>query len=138
MQVNPYLNFDGRCEEAFKFYEQCLGGKVECILRYSETPMAEQISPEWKNKVIHSSLKVGDQVKLMGTDCPPEHFQKAQGISVTLGIKDLKDAERIFQALSEDANITMPFQKTFWSSGFGMLVDRYGTPWMVNCEERPA
>lgn len=135
MQLNCYLNFDGRCEEAFKFYEQCLGGKIEFLMKFGESPMAADVSPEWKDKVIHASIKIEGQLVLMGADCPPEHFREPQGFSVSIALKDEKKAENIFQALSEGGKVTMPFQKTFWSVGFGMLVDRFSIPWMVNCEQ---
>lgn len=135
MQLNPYLNFNGRCEEAFQFYAECLGGKIEFLMKYGESPMSEQVSPEWKNKIIHASIKVDGQLALMGADCPPEHFQVPQGFAVSIGVKDLKKAEQIFRSLSENGKITMEFQKTFWSAGFGMFIDRFGIPWMVNCEQ---
>jgi PhnB protein len=134
MQVNPYLMFNGQCEAAFRFYQKVLGGKIETILTYAGSPMADQAPSEWRDKVMHARLEVGDNV-LMGSDPPPGHYEPMKGFSVTLSIDDPAEAERIFHALSENATVRMPIQKTFWAARFGMLVDQFGTPWMVNCEQ---
>jgi PhnB protein len=131
--INPYLLFDGRCEAAFKFYEQVLNGKVEAMLPHEGTPAAEHAPAGWGKKIMHASLQIGDQ-RLMGSDAPPEHYQKPQGFSVALNLKDAKEGQRVFEALAKNGAVKMPFQKTFWAEGFGMLVDEYGIPWMVNCE----
>lgn len=132
MQLNPHLHFNGECEAAFKFYEQCLGGKITFMMPHEGTPIADQVPAEWRNKILHASLKVGDEV-LMGADAPPDHYQKPQGFSVTLGMKDPAEAERIFHALAENGTVQMPLQETFWAARFGMLIDRFGIPWMINC-----
>jgi PhnB protein len=134
MQLNPYLGFDGQCEAAFKFYERCLGGKIIAMLTYGESPMAEQVPPALRDKIIHARLAVGDKL-LMGSDAPPDRYEAMKGISVTLGIDDPAEAERIFHALAENGTVRMPIQQTFWAIRFGMLVDRFGTPWMINCEQ---
>jgi PhnB protein len=134
MQLNPYLNFDGKCEAAFKFYEKVLGGKIQAMMTFEGTPMGEQVSPEWRKKIIHARLTVGDEV-LMGSDCPPDHFQPMKGFSVTLGIDSPAEAERVFHALAEKGTVQMPIQETFWARRFGSLVDQFGTPWMINCEK---
>ena len=134
MQLNPYLMFDGQCEAAFKFYEKALGGKIEAMMTFGGSPMAEQTSPEWRNKIMHARLNIGGKI-LMASDAPPGRHQEMKGFSVMLGIDDPGDAERIFHALSENGTIEMPIEKTFWAARFGMLVDRFGTPWMINCEQ---
>ena len=134
MQLNPYLTFNGRCEAAFKFYEQCLGGKIVMMMTHGESPMAEKTAEEWRNKILHAQLTIGDIV-LMGSDAPPDYFEKPQGFSVNLQFEDVAEAERVFQALSESGTIRMPLQETFWAKRFGMFVDRFGIPWMVNCSE---
>lgn len=134
MQLNPYLYFNGQCETAFKFYEQCLGGKIEAMLTYEGSPMAEDVPSQWHNKIMHASLTLGDKV-LMGSDSPPESEEETKGFSVHLGIKDLVEAERIFNTLAENGTVQMPFQETFWASRFGMVVDKFGIPWMINCEQ---
>jgi PhnB protein len=134
MQVNPYLFFDGRCEAAFKFYAQLLGGKIEAMLPHAGTPAEEHVPAEWRSKIMHAKLVVGDKV-LMGSDSPPDRFDKPQGFFVTLGLSDPAEAERIFATLAEDGTVQLPLQQTFWATRFGMCVDRFGTPWMVNCEQ---
>jgi PhnB protein len=134
MQINPYLLFNGNCEEAFKFYEKLFGGKIETMMTHAGTPAGEHVPAEWGEKILHVSLKVGDQI-LMASDAPPGHFEKPQGFSVSLGIKDPADAERIFNGLAENGKTTMPFAETFWAYRFGMAVDRFGIPWIINCEK---
>ena len=134
MELNPYLSFNGQCEAAFKFYEQCLGGKIIAMLTHGETPMAEHVSPEWHNKIIHARLTVGDRV-LMGSDSPPEYYEEPKGTFITLVIDDPAEAERVFHALAESGTVRMPLQETFWATRFGMLVDQFGTPWMIDCEK---
>ena len=134
MQLNPYLSFNGQCEAAFKFYEQCLGGKIEAMMAYKGSPMEEEVPPEWRSKVMHGEFKLGDRV-LMGSDCTPEQYEKPQGVSVMLGIDDPAKAERTFHSLAENGRVTMPIQETFWAARFGMLVDQFGISWMINCDK---
>ncbi|MGI8991562.1 MAG: VOC family protein [Bryobacteraceae bacterium] len=136
MQLNPYLLFNGQCEEAFKFYERCLGGKIVAMFTHAGAPMADKVPPEWRDKIMHAALMVGDRM-LMGSDCPPEQYETPKGFSVQLAVPGPLDAERIFHALAEKGTVRMPIQETFWSPRFGMLVDRFGTPWMVSCEQAP-
>jgi PhnB protein len=133
MQINPYLNFNGQCETAFKFYEQVLGGKITFRMTWSEMPGADQFPPEMQKLIMHATLNVGDRI-LMGADSPPDRYQQPKGMNVSLHLKDVAEGERVFNALAEHGNVTMPFQKTFWSPGFGMCVDQFGIPWMVNTE----
>jgi PhnB protein len=131
MQINPYLFYDSNCEAAFKFYEKALGAKIEMLLRNEDGP--EGMSPpERSKKIMHGRISIDGQV-LMASDAPPDHFHKPQGFSVSLTVKDPADAERKFKALSEGGSLNMPFGKTFFSKGFGMCVDQFGIPWMVNC-----
>jgi len=135
MQLNPYLFFNGQCEAAFKFYAELLGGKIIAMMTHAATPAENQVPPEWREKIIHARMVVGGQL-LMGSDAPPGHFQQPQGFSVSLLVDEPEDAERIFHTLAENGTVKMPLQKTFWAIRFGMLVDRFGIPWMVNCEEK--
>jgi PhnB protein len=134
MQLNPYLTFNGQCEAAFKFYEKVLGGKIEAMMTYGSSPMAEQTPSDWRNKIMHARMTVGDKM-LMASDAPPDRYEAMKGIMVTLGIDNPGEAERIFHALSANGAVQMPLQETFWALRFGMLVDQFGTPWMVNCEK---
>jgi PhnB protein len=132
MQVTPYLNFNCDCEAAFRFYERVLGGKIEAMMTHGESPIAGEVPPNWHSRILHARLVIGDAV-LMASDSPPEMYQQPQGLFVSIGLQDVADAERIFHALAEGGSVTMPIEKTFWAERFGMLVDRYGIPWMINC-----
>jgi PhnB protein len=134
MQLNPYLTFNGQCEAAFKFYERCLGGKIVAMMPHEGTPAAEHVPAEWRNKILHARLTVGDQV-VMGSDAPPGRYEEPKGFSVSVQIKDPAEAERIFHALAENGKVQMPIQQTFWAARFGMLKDQFGIPWMINCEQ---
>ena len=136
MQVNAYLLFDGRCEEAFRFYEKCFSGKIVAMLTHKGTPAEEHVPARWVDKILHARLDIGDQV-LMASDAPPERYEKPAGFSVSLQVKTPAEAERLFKALAEKGEIRMPLEKTFWSPSFGMLVDRFGIPWMINCDAQP-
>jgi PhnB protein len=131
MELAPYLNFNGRCAEAFTFYEKVLGGKIEMMQTHGESPMKDNVPADWQDKIIHVRLVVG-KMALMGSDAPPAHYNAPQGMQVSLSVDSAADGERIFNELSAGGNVTMPYQKTFWSPGFGMTVDRFGIPWMVN------
>lgn len=134
MELNPYFVFGGRCEAAFKFYEKCLGGKIEMTMTYRDSPMAGQVPPGWKDKVLHTRMTVGNRV-LMGSDGPPDHHEEIKGFSMSIGVDSPAEAERIFNALTANGTVRMPLQKTFWAASFGMLVDQFGVSWMVNCEQ---
>lgn len=134
MQMNPYLLFDGQCEAAFKFYEKNLGGKIEMMMPHAGSPAAAGVPAEWGPKILHARMTIGDQV-IMASDAPPGRQAKPQGFSINLGFNDPAEAERVFNVLSENGSVQMPFQKTFWAERFGMLVDQFGIPWMVNCEK---
>jgi PhnB protein len=132
MHLNAYLNFDGDCRAAFEFYARCLGGKIEMMLSHAEAPVEQQTPAAWRDRIMHARLVVGDQM-LMGSDSPPEFHQKAQGFAVSVIVDEVKESERVFKALSDGGTVRMDLQETFWALRFGMLTDRFGTPWMVNC-----
>ncbi|HZR76588.1 VOC family protein [Bradyrhizobium sp.] len=131
MPLNPYLFFNDNCEAAFKFYEKALGGKIEMMLRADEGPADMKPGPGREKLIMHVRMSIGGQL-LMGSDSPPEHFNKPQGFSVCLTIADPAEAERKFNALADGGSPNMPFGKTFFAKGFGMCVDKFGIPWMVN------
>ena len=135
MPLNPYLVFDGRCEAAFEFYEKVLRGKTDAIIRFSEMPQGGHAPANWGEKIMHVSMKIGDD-RLMGSDAPPERFKPMKGMWVALQVKEPAEAERTFHALAEKGAVEMPIQETSWATRFGMVVDQFGTPWMVNCEKR--
>jgi PhnB protein len=134
MQLNPYLTFNGNCEEAFKAYHRILGGEIVAMIPHEGTPAQCNVPAEWCKKIIHARL-VGNGMVLMGSDALPDRYQPMQGFSVTLNIKDPAEAERVFNALAKDGTVRMPLGETFFAMKFGMLADKFGTPWMVVCEK---
>lgn len=131
MEFTPYLNFNGNCAEAFKFYEQLFGGKIQMMQTHGETPARDHVPPEWHGAVIHASLLVDGKL-LMASDAPPAMYKPAEGMWVSVGVASVAEGRRIFNALADGGRVTMPYEQTFWSPGFGMVVDRFGTPWMIN------
>jgi PhnB protein len=136
VDVNPYLSFNGQCEAAFKFYEKCFGVSGLSFHKYAGSPMARQVPAEWQDKVMHATLLLGNTA-IMGADAPPNYFREPQGFSVSLSIDLPEDSDRVFAALAEGGKIMMPIAKTFWTARFGMLIDKFGIPWMVNCNQQP-
>ena len=133
MQITINLGFNGQCEAAFKFYEQCLGAGPGPIFRYAGSPMADDVPADWQDKIMHGSVKVGDLV-LMGGDVAPERYEEPKGFALSVQITSTEEAERIFHELARDGRIVMPLEKTFWAERFGILTDRFGVPWLINCE----
>ena len=132
MRFVPYLNFDGRCAEAMRFYERVLGGRIEFLQTHGESPIAGEVPAEWHGAVLHACLSVDGQ-QLMASDSPPGQHVPAQGLYVSIHVEGTGEAERIFGELADGGQVTMPIGETFWSPRFGMCVDRFGTPWMINC-----
>lgn len=135
MKWNPYLALDGRCKEAFEFYEKCLGGKIVAMIGYGDTPAREHVPANTGARIMHARLVLGDQV-LMGCDAHPEMpYDGIRGNDVAVQVETPAEAERLFAALSEGGTVQMPIGETFWAARFGMLTDRFGVPWMINCEK---
>jgi PhnB protein len=133
MQMQISVNFKGDCEAAFTFYAQHLGAEIGAIFRYGGSPLANQVPEDWSDKVMHGNLTLGGQ-RLTGADVAPQSYESPKGVSLALQITDAADAERIFQALAAGGTVMMPLEKTFWAERFGMVVDRFGVPWLINCE----
>ena len=133
MTMNPYLSFKGDCEAAFKYYEQHLGGEMGAIFRYGGTPLSGSVPEDWPDKVMHGSITIGGQT-LQAADVGPGQYELPRGFSLTLQIKSTADAERMFEALASGGQVRLPLEKTFWAERFGMVTDRFGVPWIVNCE----
>lgn len=131
MHLTPYLSFDGNCLEAFQFYERCLGGKITFKMTYGEMPGQHNVPAD---RIAHITLTV-DKQTLNGADSSAEHYRKPHGFSVAISVTDPAQADRIFGELAEGGSVQMPIQETFWAQRFGMVTDRFGTPWMVNCEK---
>ena len=137
--VQPYLFFNGCCEEAVEFYCDALGAEVEMTMRYKESPEPPppgMVPDGWENKVMHTSFKIGDNVIMASDGCSPD--AGFQGFSLSLALPDEAAAKRAFDALSEGGEVQMPLGKTFWSPCFGMLTDRFGLGWMVTVVEEDA
>lgn len=134
MKLNPYLNFPGTCEEAMNTYAKVLGGEIVAMLAYGDMPGEMEIPDDMRKKIAHARLIIGDQV-LMASDSGPERFKPMQGVSVTLNIPEPDEADRVFKALVDGGTAIMPLEETFWAHKFGVLVDRFGIQWMVNCEK---
>lgn len=133
MRFTCHLSFDGQCEAAFRTYQRVLGGEITTMIAYGESPLAEQVPADWQSKIVHATLKSGDR-ELFGSDAFPDSQEHPQGFSIAINLTNLDRARALFAALSEGGSIQMPFQETFWSPGFGVLRDRFGVPWEINCE----
>jgi PhnB protein len=130
-QVDAYLIFDGTCAEAMRFYERTLGGKLT-LLTHADSPIAAQTPPGSANRIMHARLELDGRL-LMASDSMVGHpYEGMHGFSLSLIYPTAAEAKRVFDALAGGGKVTMPLQKTFWAEAFGMLVDRFGTPWMVN------
>ncbi|MEO6407623.1 MAG: VOC family protein [Burkholderiaceae bacterium] len=131
----PYLSFDGNCADAMRFYERALGGKLEAVITNRQTPYAAQTPEAQLDRVMHAYLALPDGGSLYaGDSMSDERYAGMQGVMIALTYDTVADAERVFAALSEGGKVTMPLGPTFWAKTFGMLVDRFGTPWGINGE----
>jgi len=133
MQIEPYLFFDGRAEEAAEFYKRSLGAEVEMLMRFKESPEPASIPPGGEDKVMHMSLRIGG-ARLMGSDGHCQGAPKFAGMSLSLTVADEAEAERVFKALADGGEVQMPLAETFFSPSFGMVADRFGVGWMVIVE----
>jgi PhnB protein len=139
MQIKPSISlvFSGECDAAFALYQQFLGGTVTFRLTWGDSPMADGAPPEWRDRILHATLTVGDTV-LYGGDALPGRYERPQGFQLQLNLDDVAAAERIFTLLAEGGRVTVPLQQTFWAQRFGAVVDRFGIPWGINCGEQEA
>lgn len=133
--VQPYVFFNGNCEQAVEFYRKALGAEVEMMIRFKESPEPPSpgmVPPGWENKIMHASFRIGDSVIMASDGCEGESGFK--GFSLSISVATEPEADRAFNALTEGGKVTMPLSKTFWSPRFGMLTDRFGMGWMINVE----
>jgi PhnB protein len=135
MHLHTYLNYGGNCAEAFKFYEQHLGGQITMMMRHGEAPDQSQVRPEWKHAVLHARITIGD-AEISAADVPPDRFQPMRSAYLSLSVDSVQDAERIYALLSDGGQIFMPMEETFFAVRFAMLRDKFGTSWML-LHERP-
>src|SRR5687767_597463 len=130
MKLNTFLNFGGNCEQALRFYEQHLGGKITMLMRRSEQPDQPMTWPGWENSIQYAYMDLGE-TQLMASDVPPEHFQPMRSVHLSLSVDSAPDAERIWEVLSDGGHILMPLEETFFATRFGQLRDKFGTSWMI-------
>jgi PhnB protein len=130
MKLHTYLNYGGNCEQALRFYEQHLGGKITMLMRRSEQPDQPVTWPGWENSVQYASMQLGE-TELMAADVPPDRFQPMRSVYLSLTVDTPQQAERVYALLSDGGQIFMPMEETFFASRFGMLRDRFGTSWMI-------
>lgn len=130
--VNPYIAFKGNCKDAINFYKDALGAEVLYTQTYGNSPMSE---PGNEDKILHSTIKVGDSHIMLCDDVRPEAAAAGGNISLAVGLNDTARAKTIFNNLADGGNVTMPLDKTFWAEAFGMLTDKFGINWMVNCDK---
>jgi PhnB protein len=135
MKLNTYLNYGGNCEQAFRFYEQHLGGKITMMVTHGEQPNAKDIPPDWKKAILHARISIGG-TELFGADMPPDRFQPMRSAYLSLTVDSTDEAERIYALLAEGGQIFMKMEETFFAFRFAMLRDRFGTSWMI-LHERP-
>ena len=134
MKVQAYLTFGGRCEEALEFYKKSVGAEVTGLLRWKESPDAEMKGPPgYEDKIMNAAFRIGE-TQLMADDGMEKKTPEFKGMTLVIEVTDDASAKRVFAALGEGGNVTMPLMKTFWTSSFGMLTDKFGVPWMVNVE----
>lgn len=133
MKLHPYLNYGGNCAQAFRFYEQHLGGKITMMMTHSQQPGATNVPPEWQNAILFARMTIG-QTELLGNDVPPDRFQPMRSAYLSLTLNSASEAERIYGLLSDGGQIFMPMQETFFSPRFAMLRDKFGTSWMILTE----
>jgi len=131
-QLDAYLFFDGNCAEAMRFYERTLGGKIEMMMTHAESPMRDQTPPGSADRILHTSLSLDGRMLMASDAMVGAPYEGMKNFSLSLAYPTVADARRVFDALAEGGKVTMPMQQTFWAEAFGMLADRYGTPWMVS------
>jgi len=131
VRIRAHLCFDGQCEAAFRAYQRLLGGEIVTLLKYGETAMADAVDAATRDRILHATLKIGDD-ELLGADVAAGDYRVPQGFYVLLSFEDVAQSKRVFDALADGGTVHMPFQKMFWSPGFGVLTDRFGTPWEVD------
>ena len=137
-QAIAYLSFDGNCADAMRFYEKALGGKLEVLMSGADSPMSAQIPREFAHRILHARLALPDGGTLFAGDAPAHiPYEGIKGVSITLNYATTAEAQKVFNALAEGGQVTMPLQAAFWAKTWGMLVDRFGTPWIVNGELLP-
>ena len=133
MKIDPYLIYDGQCEAAFQFYARVLRGEIMMMQRFADSPGCEDFPASHRNLIMHARLTIGDQVLMASDNNPAFPYEGIKGCSVSINVDSPEQAQEVFDGLADGGNVQMPLQETFWAQRFGMLTDRFGVPWMVNC-----
>jgi PhnB protein len=133
MRIAPHLTFRGNCEDAFRMYERLFGGQL-VVLSYGASPAAATVPEDWRSKIVHATLTLPGGNALLGADVLPEQFEAPKGFYVFVALRDEAEARRVFDALADGGSVRMPLEKTLWSPAFGVVVDRFGTPWEITVE----
>lgn len=132
MKIDTHLHFGGQCQEAFEFYEALLGGSINLMLTYGDSPAGSQVPIDWKDKIVHANLKLND-IDIAGSDVLPGQYERPKGFNLILQMNDTSEAKRIFDAFSQAGTVEYPLDKTFWSPCYGVVVDQFGISWEINC-----
>ncbi|MEW6994774.1 VOC family protein [Colwelliaceae bacterium MEBiC 14330] len=132
MNLSFHINFDGRCEEAFKFYEKNLGAVIGPLLSYQDSPISENIPDEWQDKILHGSISI-DNIELAGTDTMSHEYEKPKGFCLLLRLPSEDSVKSLFKIFEEGGEVILSPQKTFWSPCYAIVTDRFGLPWKLNC-----
>ena len=132
MRISIHLIFDGDCAAAFELYHELLGGEITTMMKFGDSPLADTVEPRFRDRILHATLKLGDQ-ELLGADVLPQDYARPQGFSILLSQPTLADAQRVFDALADGGRVHMAFQKVFWAERFGVVIDRFGVSWEVTC-----
>ena len=133
MKLNTYLNFNGNCQAAFRFYEEHLGGKITAMMTHAQAPSAQDIPENWRSAILHARLTIGG-TELLGSDVNTDRFEQIHSSYLSLTVPSPAEAERMFGVLAQEGQVFMPLEETFWAFRFGILRDRFGILWMINAE----
>lgn len=131
-QLDPYLIFDGNCAEAMRFYEQALGGRIDVMMTHADSPLADDTPPEMAERIMHARMTLDGRILMASDARSNEPYVRMTGFALSLIYPSAAEARKIYDALAEGGEVAMPLQPTFWAEAFGMVVDRFGTPWMIN------
>lgn len=132
MRLSFHINFNGQCQEAFEYYAEHLGGTIGTLLRFKDSPAASSVSVDWQHKIVHASISIKG-VDLAGADLPPEQYRQPTGFCILISFSTEAEVRSTFNKLAEGGDAILSPQKTFWSSCYAIVVDRYGVPWKINC-----
>ncbi len=134
MNTSIYLGFDGCCEEAFLFYERVLGATIGHMLKFASSPISDQVPENWQDKIVNGDILLNG-VRISGGDLLPDQYREPAGYALLLSIDSAAETKRLFAELADNGTILLPIQETFWSSSYGILTDRFGVTWKLNCTE---